>query len=235
MTGMEILHATDQRLTPQSLREQIEGVELLVRDGVLRSSHDWGLIAKKKVLFKSGAERLLLWARLGHRMEQVDIERDDDGKRYGVTYRCLVHSLDNPNVIVATCDGYCGYDEPDREVHTDRWNKEVPRAPWNTIIKMAQKRALVGAALQATGTSSLFTQDLEDSAYQAATDQNRRADLGDVASMSNRDVVAALKDRDLPLGGKPDELRERLAQALAKETPPPADPETGEVQEPVSA
>jgi hypothetical protein len=36
------------------------------------------------------------------------------------------------------------------------------------VIKMAQKRAMVGAALQATSASSLFTQDMEDMADAAA-------------------------------------------------------------------
>jgi hypothetical protein len=38
------------------------------------------------------------------------------------------------------------------------------RAPRNSVVKMAQKRALVGAALQATSASTLFTQDVEDNA-----------------------------------------------------------------------
>lgn len=33
---------------------------------------------------------------------------------------------------------------------------------WNTVLKMAKKRALVDAVLLATGASALFTQDLED-------------------------------------------------------------------------
>ena len=105
---------------------------------------------------------------------------------------------DGRSVVVATCDGYAGYDE-DRfftsaeqaeakeRANAARYNRAVNtskfaeyRAPCNSVIKMSQKRAMVGAALQATSASSLFTQDMEDmvdaTAVPAAsnTELNRR-------------------------------------------------------------
>ncbi len=152
-----------QRRAPAELAQEAGEIREMLA-AVLKEGVDFGTIpgVKKPTLFKAGAEWLLKWARFGHRFEVVETERDEDGRRYGVTYRCSVLALDNPEVVIATCDGYCGYDEPDREEHTNSYGKPVRRAPWNTIIKMAQKRALVGATLQATGTSGLFTQDVED-------------------------------------------------------------------------
>lgn len=43
-----------------------------------------------------------------------------------------------------------------------RMENEDPWALWNTVLKMAKKRALVDAALSATRSSGLFTQDMED-------------------------------------------------------------------------
>lgn len=46
-----------------------------------------------------------------------------------------------------------------------KYKVEKPLNPWdkyNTVLKMAEKRAFVGATLIATGTSSMFTQDIED-------------------------------------------------------------------------
>jgi ribosomal protein L37AE/L43A len=40
---------------------------------------------------------------------------------------------------------------------------------WNTVIKMANKRALVAASLNCTAASDIFTQDLEDTAVAVAT------------------------------------------------------------------
>lgn len=42
-------------------------------------------------------------------------------------------------------------------------NPDLPDL-WNTVVKMAQKRARVDAVLAVTGASALFTQDVEDSA-----------------------------------------------------------------------
>lgn len=156
---------TRGRIAPEALRAEVEEIKTLMRS-VLEEGVDFGRIpgTPKPTLFKSGAEWLLRWARLGHRLERVDTERDAEGRPYGTTYRCTIFVLGEPDSAVATCDGYCGYDEPDREAHLNRSNKPIPRAPWNTIIKMASKRALVGATLQATAASGLFTQDVEDMA-----------------------------------------------------------------------
>lgn len=48
-------------------------------------------------------------------------------------------------------------------------NPDLPDA-WNTVIKMAEKRARVACVLAVTGASALFTQDVEDSAAAAAAE-----------------------------------------------------------------
>lgn len=125
-----------------------------IQRGVLQEGTDYMKIpgTPKPSLLKPGAERLLQVFGLGHEMECLSIERDE-GAIVGFFYRCTVHrtSAEGVKVIISTCDGYCGKDE-------SKWAK----APINTVAKMAQKRALVGACLTATATSGLFTQDLED-------------------------------------------------------------------------
>jgi hypothetical protein len=39
---------------------------------------------------------------------------------------------------------------------------EDPWVLWNTVLKMAKKRALIDATLSATSSSGIFTQDVED-------------------------------------------------------------------------
>lgn len=48
-------------------------------------------------------------------------------------------------------------------------NPDLPDA-WNTVIKMAEKRARVDVILAVTGASALFTQDVEDSPSAAAAE-----------------------------------------------------------------
>lgn len=141
-------------LAPQAAREMVEQVKELQRSVLVQGS-DYMTIpgTAKPSLLKPGAERLLMVFGLGHHMDRLDLEQDDAGRNVGVTYRCTVTRAmpDGSVITVSSCDGHASHEEP-------KWK----RAPWNTVLKMAQKRALVGAALTATATSGLFTQDVED-------------------------------------------------------------------------
>jgi hypothetical protein len=113
----------------------------------------------------------------------------DKARRIGVTYRCTVFKQmpDGRKVTVATCEAYAGYDEDryyisaedarakaetkermwadkdKRQPNPKKWEFATEyRAPWNTVVKMCEKRSLVGAAIDATAAAGLFTQDLED-------------------------------------------------------------------------
>lgn len=145
---------------------------------VMREGTDYGRIpgVKNPTLLKPGAERLLQLFALSHRMKVQDVEVDASGRAWGVTVECEVTRADQ---VLGSCLGHCSYDEDRYFQSTDqrqakenanaaRHHREAAtmtepyRAPWNTLLKMAQKRALVGAALQVTGSSGLFSQDMED-------------------------------------------------------------------------
>jgi hypothetical protein len=181
---------------PRIIMEPAEAADLdnqlrSMMKAILREGTDYGTIpgTPKPSLWKPGAEKLLQWFGFGHEIVKADTERNEDGSRLGVTYRCTVtkEMQDGRKVTVATCEGYAGYDEDsffiteqdarrkaeaserkwarkdNRAPKPEKWeNAAEYRAPWNSVIKMAQKRSLVGAALQATSASTLFTQDLED-------------------------------------------------------------------------
>lgn len=136
-------------------------VEAAKRDA-MRQDVDYGVIphtGDRPTLLKPGAERLLLLFGMTHDMQMVEVERKDEAP-FRVTIRCVVSRGD---LQVSSSFGTADYDEA-RFYRSPAGGKAEYRAPWNTLVKMAQKRALVGAALQATGSSGLFTQDLEDEA-----------------------------------------------------------------------
>lgn len=173
-------------LSPAEAKAAVDLIHDIQRS-VMTEGVDYGIVpgtGNRPSLFKSGAELLLRVHGYGHKMERVEIERDDHGRKYGVTYRCTVVTGEaGHEVTISMCEGYCGYDEAKyhqtvagleareranatrykRTPDERKWAEEYT-APWNTVIKMAQKRALVGAALQATAASGIFTQDLEDTA-----------------------------------------------------------------------
>ena len=153
MTDLEVIHATGEivgvgRMTPDQAAAWSKWVRDLMRAALVEDV-DYGTFgnAKKPAMLKSGAEMLLRAAGLGFANDRLDDQAARD--HIGITYRCTVYRPDGS--IVATCDGYCGRDETGRQ-----------SVNWNTIVKMAQKRALVGAALNATASSGLFTADLDD-------------------------------------------------------------------------
>jgi hypothetical protein len=135
----------------------------------------------------------------------------DKVRRVGVTYRCTVYKelTDGRRVTIATCEAYAGYDEDkffvpadkamakaeaaermwarkdNRAPNSAKWeNAAEYRAPWNSVMKMCEKRALVGAAIDATAAAGLFTQDLEDMRGTAAPDNGSFTDAATAAVMA---------------------------------------------------
>ena len=164
----------------------------LCTKAVLREGTDYGIIPGtngEQTLWRPGAQKLLQWFGLGYTCERVEVERDDDGRKHGITYKCTVARRlpDGTLDIKATCEGTADYDESKfyqseeqvrarlrdqehrwaakdrRPPNADRWNsaKEY-RADWNALMKRAQKRAIVGAVVDATAAGGIFTDREED-------------------------------------------------------------------------
>ena len=188
-------------MAPEEAKALAEQLQQCMR-AILKEGVDFGPIPggdpDKKNLHKPGAEKLLQWFGFGSESNLAEIERDDPdhpsgiadkARRVGVTYRTEITKTvpGGGKVIVATCEGYAGYDEDryytsaedavakaeakerfwaakdKRQPNPAKWaNAAEYRAPWNTLIKMSQKRSYVGAAIDATGAAGLFTQDMED-------------------------------------------------------------------------
>jgi hypothetical protein len=175
-------------MTPEAAKALDQQLRLCTR-AVLREGTDYGTIPgtgdDRKVLLKPGAEKLLQWFGFVFDCHALDIDRGEDGRKQGVTYRCVITKRVGGQILeVATCEGYAGYDEAkfyktaeqaqhdaeakerywaanDRRVaNPNKWKHLGEyRAPWNTIIKMAQKRAIVGATIDATAAAGLFGQE----------------------------------------------------------------------------
>lgn len=141
---------------------------------------DYGIIpgTKKRCLFKQGAEKMHRLFQLGCRFKLVDktIEREANFAMF--TYKAEIYSLRNPDVTIAECDATVNSQEVKYKERTEwvtvgkrkdgssiRESKKVETPIYdvlNTLMKMAQKRAMIGATLLATGASEYFTQDMLD-------------------------------------------------------------------------
>jgi len=122
---------------------------------VMVDGHDYGVIpgcGSKPSLLKPGAEKLLQVYGFGSLMDKTG--EDATEKRYEVTYKCSI-THKKSGKVVAQCEGTACSEEK------RNWST-APLKLKNTIQKIAQKRAFVGATLFATGCSDVFTQDVED-------------------------------------------------------------------------
>jgi hypothetical protein len=172
---------------------------------VMKINEDFGKIpgcGEKPTLLKPGAEKLLNYFGMGFTVECI--EKTITKEFVIFIYRCNVYKINNPSVIIASCEGSCNSGETKYAYRNDQQltENEVPKEYWknrdinliggkghgtkkidgkwfittfsekveidnhfdqvNTIQKMAQKRAFVGAAISATKASHCFTQDIED-------------------------------------------------------------------------
>ena len=145
------------RRTPEQVKLAIENVESLVREH-MREKVDFGTIpgTPKPSLYQAGAERLARFFGLGALVEQTRaVENWDDGFLL-YQYKVGIGPI-TPNGVVpiAWCEASANSKEKKYV------NKPVYDVA-NTLMKMAEKRAYVGAVLMATNTSDFFSQDLED-------------------------------------------------------------------------
>lgn len=154
---------------------------------------DYGVIpgTPKPSLFKPGAEKLTRLFGLGSRFTLIDKTLDGDRNFALFNYKCEIFHLKSGQVI-AECEGTANsqekkYKERTVYIWNDKAKKKLPEKEatpvydiLNTLQKMAQKRAYVGAVILATGASDFFTQDIDDI-----------EDAGTIGAVPNTGVTAS--------------------------------------------
>jgi hypothetical protein len=139
---------------------------------------DYGIIpgTKKKALLKPGAEKLLRLFGLGVRIKLTDKDVDLFANFAMFIYSAEVYSL-KTGVTISQCEGSTNSQEKKyrersvwRTTGKDSKGKPIRECVTeptpvadilNTLIKMAQKRAIVGATIMATAASDYFYPDIE--------------------------------------------------------------------------
>jgi hypothetical protein len=121
----------------------------------LKKKIDYGTIpycGNKPVLFKAGAEKLLRLFQLVPQFQLVDSIVDYPNKLFHYHYRC---SLYRKGILVGESDGLANSKET-KFLRKGTFDFSAV----NTLAKIGQKRAMVGATLIVCGVSEYFTQDL---------------------------------------------------------------------------
>lgn len=136
-------------------KQLLATVEEVKRD-VLVKDRDYGVIpgtGPKPTLLKPGAECLLQFFGFGCRVVRRELVHIEGRTTPVGAYYTM--AVTRGELTVSECEGYAGLDEKAKDGRP-KWKS------WNTVVKMAQKRALVGATVLACRASGLFNIDLED-------------------------------------------------------------------------
>ena len=171
-TGNDRLPVTRQDL--ETMREKRAVIKEFIRNELVEGI-DYGKIpgcGDQFNLLQPGAQKISLLFGLGSRIDLVDKDIDHNGNFAIYSYKCTIYHL-RSGVDIAECIGTTNSKEKKyatRTVYVEQENgakvKTKEETPiydiLNTLSKMAQKRAFVGAVIKATGASDYFTQDLDD-------------------------------------------------------------------------
>lgn len=150
VSPLELISTTDIYAVQKKLAS-IQKFRALVK-ATLQKGYDYGIIAGKPVLLKPGAEKLIVLLGLRTTFNIVDKVEDWDKGFFAYTVKCTLLYGDQ---VITEGLGHAN----------TRENNRVGKNPYseaNNVLKMAEKRALVDAALHAGTLSDVFTQDLED-------------------------------------------------------------------------
>jgi hypothetical protein len=146
------------RLTGQSIQEMTEQRRLFKEFVAqqLVQDVDYGIIpgCPKPSLYKPGAEKFQNIFKLGSRIIKQAKALDLDAGFAMFEYTIEVYDL-RSGIAIGQCEGSCN--------SMENKYRNVPFGNvLNTLQKMAQKRAFVGAIINSTCASDFFSQDMED-------------------------------------------------------------------------
>jgi hypothetical protein len=130
----------------------------------LKRGVDFGVIPKTKqpTLFKSGAEKVVMgYGLLQHYDLQTEVYGTAEAPVFKYICKCsLVKVVNGAEYVFTTGYGSANTGEK-RNGFNGVWDAD------NSAVKMAQKRALVAAAISISGLSDAFTQDMENETFMA--------------------------------------------------------------------
>ena len=175
---------------------------------ILKRDVDFGVIPKTKSpsLYKSGAEKVCLAFGLMKRFT-VEAAIEQAGKEPFFFYRvrCDLIKVATDGTEYIFSNGHGSSNTGERR---NGFNGAYDAA--NGTLKMAEKRALVAAAISLANLSDLFSQDMENESYmQKADELAKLKDDDPVTTQQMRRVYAAGGEAGLTR----DEVRERIVAA----------------------
>lgn len=150
-------------LSATAIRQQVNLIQQVMRE-VMQDKQHYGVVpgcGNKPTLLKPGAEKLAMTFRLRPIMDNtrdIVITPLENGHREISVY---CHIFNSQGLEMATGVGSCSTMEKKYRYRNGNENTDIADT-YNTVLKMAKKRAFVDGILSATAASDIFTQDIED-------------------------------------------------------------------------
>jgi hypothetical protein len=163
---------------------------------VMKKDVHYGVIpgCGKPSLWKPGAELLCLTFRLSPSFESTNTI---DGKHLTVLSKCTLTHIPSGKVF-GSAEAICSTKEKKYRLRKES-GKIVENAnledQWNTVLKMANKRALVAAMLIVTGSSDLLTQDMGEDEEPVAVVETE-AEVKEIVQKAEEKKEAATGDKE---------------------------------------
>ncbi len=162
---------TIQAIAIDTLVERVGLIKEAMKRCMVEGQHH-GTIpgTKKPSLWKPGAELICTLFQLGTRYPKPSLVVEREQGHFLFTLTCELFHIPSGRVVgegvgAATTMEY-RYRIQTEDRHTEHGQpikaKYTPYDFYNTVLKIAKKRAMVDAVLTATGASEIFTQDTED-------------------------------------------------------------------------
>ena len=241
MQGTELTTQGKQMLTAIDIRKQVNLIQEVMKEVMQNDTH-YGLVpgcGNKPTLLKPGAEKLAMTFRLSPDYEELPGSSESDSF---ICYKINCKLTHIPTgLVVGNGRGMCNSKEKKyrtRSVYANKATDEekkigkeetrnnykvyvVPQDPWdvqNTIYKMACKRALIAAVLNATAASDIFTQDIEDLPEGTIVDDERVVNAKPEVDMPKSKAETAQQKPPAPKQEVDDSFDE-LAEKLSADQP----------------
>lgn len=151
------------------VRSQVNQIQYLMQDVLQKGTHYDTIkgCGDRPVLLQPGAEKIALMFRFVPKYEITKEDLGDNHREYDVT----CNLLNEEGSIVGVGMGLCSTMEKKYRYRKDWQTKATVENEdiadlWNTVLKMAKKRAFVDAVRSTTAASDIFTQDIEEAPMQ---------------------------------------------------------------------
>jgi hypothetical protein len=168
---------------------------------------DFGVIegTKKPSLYKPGAEKICLTYGLMQRYFTESAIEDYNAEIPFFMYRIrcdLVANVNGQEQVICSSNGSANTREK-------RNGRALPWDTANSSLKMAQKRALVGAAISVSGISDMFAQDIENEDFMSGS--KTMVESADPESFITKKQVTRLYAVGTAAGKNAKEVKDLLA------------------------